>query len=54
MPEDFPMKISYFVPRPPGHRPVNENNMASFNGFQGVVAKCTKAQRSVYWGTPAY
>jgi len=53
-PEDFPMKISYFLPMPPGHRPVNENNMCGFNGFTGVVAKCTKAQRSVYWGTPLY
>jgi len=48
--EDFPMKIGYFPPRPPNHRPVNTNSMALHGTQVGVTAKCTKAGKSVYWG----
>ena len=55
--EDFPMKISYFVPRPPGYRPVNSNSIGMTSmgntgggGLVGVTGKCTKAARSYRYG----
>jgi len=51
--EDFPMKISYFSPMPPGSIPVNSNNMPGLgDGLSGVTAKCTQAKRSYLYGVP--